>query len=602
MTSGQDMADAPKLKATIKVTGVFSVGPNPNPANRFQLVIENLGGPVTRTAGKDANLYLKGRLGSGVDALFFDDTDARKCIRSCDEPPGWKVDWDFSGKNDGVFGLRIYTFNSPLFKKDDVLTIDFSQVVSKTSPGQAVLSFETEVADGQTQLFIDKQTSEPGIISFYAVPPEGVRNFPGDDVQLRWRTFGLTSRELRQADDSDPLHCDFSTDEGARTIAGLEGDTQFQLRGFDGNEKKWVDRTLTVKVLANGWYDLKNVILEGDPGYPRPQDEAEADALEENAQPVKKRFELEPTLLLNANDRRLYAVFRHEFQGAVRGLLFQTENPFAGWRFLASSVPDEDGFVPEHCCSSPGVYFDDKIWLMGGSQIDPDDTSNDVWCFDPKSGGAWENQGAAQWDARMGHAVIVFENKIWMMGGRDEAGNALNDVWTLDARNGNREWKPLASKFRWPSRCLFSPAVFDEKIWVYGGVKEPFSDDLYDDMYVYADETWTKKEITAIIAGDNESRRPIASSLQVFNDCLYLFGTFRTVANKGKSEIVEQLAFRLSSPTTRTWTSVPADGLQDWGADTTFSYQSVNFRDKLLVARALAFAEPNPVLKVYVPA
>jgi hypothetical protein len=594
------MSDAPKLSASIKVVGGFRVGPNPQPANRFQLVIENLGEPVTRTAGKGANLYLKGRLGSGVDALFFDDTDARKCIRSCDEPPGWKVDWDFSGKNDGAFGLRIYTFNSPLFKKSDVLTIDFSSVVSKTAPGQAVLSFEAEVADGRQPLFIDKQTSEPDIISFYSVPAEGVQNFPGDDVQLRWRTFGLTGLELTQVGNADPLDFVSSKDEGTRTIAAVSADMQFQLRGYGGSKSPV--RTLAVKVLRNGWYDLKNVILEGDPGYPSPRDEAEADALDENAQPLKKRFELEPILLLNANDRSLYALFRHEFQGAVRGLVFQTENPFAGWRFLPSSVPDEDGFVPEEYCSSPGVYFDDKIWLIGGSQIDPDDTSNGVWCFDPTRGGAWENRGGAQWRKRMGHAVLVFDNQIWVMGGRDEAGNALNDVWTLDVRNGNSEWKELPCNSPWPGRSLFSPAVFDGRIWLYGGVKEPFSGDLYDDLYVYADGTWTKKEITGIITGDNDSRKPIASSLQVFNRSLYLFGTFRTVTKKDKSEIVEQLAFRLSSPTTRTWTSVAADGLQDWGADTTFSYQSVNFRDELLIARALAFAEPNPVLKVYVPA
>ena len=84
---GQDMSDAPKLSASIKVVGGFRVGPNPQPANRFQLLIENLGEPITRT-GKGANLYLKGTLGSGVDALFFDDTDARRCVKSCDDPPG----------------------------------------------------------------------------------------------------------------------------------------------------------------------------------------------------------------------------------------------------------------------------------------------------------------------------------------------------------------------------------------------------------------------------------------------------------------------------------------------------------------------------------
>jgi hypothetical protein len=146
-----------------------------------------------------------------------------------------------------------------------------------------------------------------------------------------------------------------------------------------------------------------------------------------------------------------------------------------------------------------------------------------------------------------------------------------------------------------------SPTVFDSKLWMYGGVKEPFSDTLYDDLYVFADGQWEKKALTGIIAGDNESRRPIASCLQVFRDSLHLFGTFRTINKDDRSESIEQLAFRLSSPTTKTWTAFASDGLQNWGSDTSFSYQAVNFRDTMLIARALTYGEPNPVLKVYVP-
>src|SRR5688572_11122131 len=128
------MADQPQLTASIKVVGAFKVGPNPQPANRFQLSITNPGEPVTRTPGKGANLYLRGTLGSGADALFFDDNDARKCIKACDAA-GWKADWDFSRKNEGKFALRIYTFSATLFERNQGLTIEFSQVISKTAPG-----------------------------------------------------------------------------------------------------------------------------------------------------------------------------------------------------------------------------------------------------------------------------------------------------------------------------------------------------------------------------------------------------------------------------------------------------------------------------------
>jgi len=41
-------------------------------------------------------------------------------------------------------------------------------------------------------------------------------------------------------------------------------------------------------------------------------------------------------------------------------------------------------------------------------------------------GGGWNFQGNAGWSARSGHTSVVFDNKIWIMGGYD--GNYLNEV------------------------------------------------------------------------------------------------------------------------------------------------------------------------------
>jgi hypothetical protein len=163
----------------------------------------------------------------------------------------------------------------------------------------------------------------------------------------------------------------------------------------------------------------------------------------------------------------------------------------------------------------------------------------------------------------------------------------------------HRKWDQLQPA-PWKPRCLFNPAVYDQKIWLYGGAKEPFSAELYDDIWVYTGGRWQKKAMTGIIKG-SESKKPIASSLQVFEDKLCLFGKFRTVNPDDKSEKVEPLAFSLSSASTKTWDAFSSDGLKDWGSDTTFSYQLVNFKDRMLIARALGYGEPNPVLKVYVP-
>jgi hypothetical protein len=170
-------------------------------------------------------------------------------------------------------------------------------------------------------------------------------------------------------------------------------------------------------------------------------------------------------------------------------------------------------------------------------------------------------------------------------------------VWSLDVRR--RHWTPH-DKAPWKPRCLFHPARFENQIWLYGGAKEPFAAELYDDFYTFSDGKWEETKLTGIIKGD-KPRKPIASCLQVFQGKLCLFGKFRTIAAGDKSERVEPLAFSLTSPSTKTWNSFPSDGLKNWGPDTTFSYQLVNFKNKMLIARALSYEAPNAVLKVYVP-
>jgi len=579
-----------QLEAGLTVTGSFKIGANPQPPNQFELSITNKGDSLKTTPRQC--LYLKGFLGSGKKDLFLDESDAQKCVKT--SPTDWKVDWDFSNKDQGEFRLKIYSYKKKL-EKDNPLKFTFSNVISKTAPdGTAELSFETDFSDAKQALTISKAADDPDIISFYSVPPEGVQNLPGEEVILKWRIHKLERLELTRRGTADPLSCDFSEDEGAKTIPGFSANATYTLKGYDG--PKPISRDLSVQVLQKGWHDLSNTVLEGDPGYPIAETEDESKDLER----YRNGFDLEPTVLFSATDH-IYAVFRLKFAGKENAFLFQTQNPFGGWNFVKSSVPDQAGFIPDGFSTSPGIFFDNKLWLIGGSQIDPDNTSSRVWCFDLKKG-AWEDWGAAEWSQRMGHAVQVFfedqKEKIWVMGGRDESGNALDDIWALDVTN--RDWVPLRQA-DWDPRCLFSTAVFENRIWLYGGAEEPFSSKLYDDLYVYeGGGQWQKKEMTGIIKG-NVSKKPIASSLQVFKGKLHLLGKFRTIDLKDKSEIVEPLAFSLARASTKTWDDFPSDDLRGWGSDTTFSYQLVNFNDKMLIARALGYDVPNPVLKVYVP-
>jgi hypothetical protein len=561
------------------------IGANPSPANQFSISITNRGEEIISEERIPPNLYLKGRLGGDAAALFLKKEDAtQQCTIT--KPATWHCDWDFA--DDESFCLKIYSDEEKLFEKGGAIKITLSNVISKTAPGKAILSFASDLSQATQTLDISKEAKSPDIIYFISEPMEGVQNLPGDSVTLKWRTYNLTDRTLNQTGISDPLSADFTTSEGAKNIARVTADTSFCLKGYDG--PKAIERTLTVKVLRSGWYARTISLLEGDPGYPSPENKEQARA------PKPKEYDLEPTLLLNANDTKLYGVFRFFAQDRERAYLFETTNPFGPWKFVNASVPAQRGCIPEGFSTSPGAYFDEKLWLVGGSQIDPENCSNETWCFDHKQG-RWENWGAAPWSARMGHAVLLCQNKIWVMGGREEGGQVLNDVWAFDVKS--KTWSSLGQA-PWAPRCLFNPAVFDEQLWLYGGAQEPFSNDLYDDVFTYKDGVWSKVNITGIIAG-SASRKPIASCLQVFNNKLCLFGKFRTVDPTDKSEKIEPLAFSLSTPSTKTWDSFSNDGLKNWGGDTTFSYQLLNFKNVMLIAKALSYETTNLVMKIYVP-
>ncbi|NUM36764.1 MAG: hypothetical protein HUU50_19650 [Candidatus Brocadiae bacterium] len=73
------------------------------------------------------------------------------------------------------------------------------------------------------------------------------------------------------------------------------------------------------------------------------------------------------------------------------------------------------------------VVFDDKIWIIGG-----DDTNgsylNDVWSS--SDGINWTQVTAhASWPARQQHTSVLFDDKIWIIGGSDGVTTRLNDVW-----------------------------------------------------------------------------------------------------------------------------------------------------------------------------
>ena len=112
------------------------------------------------------------------------------------------------------------------------------------------------------------------------------------------------------------------------------------------------------------------------------------------------------------------------------------------------------------------VVFDNKIWMLGG--YDGKRYYNDVW--NSADGVQWnrvvEN---APWSPRNIGVVTVFNNKLWLMGGGvidgDGAGNpdSYKEVWLS---SDGVTWKPMTTdlKKKWGG----TPVVFDGRLWLVG--------------------------------------------------------------------------------------------------------------------------------------
>ena len=126
------------------------------------------------------------------------------------------------------------------------------------------------------------------------------------------------------------------------------------------------------------------------------------------------------------------------------------------WQKSASVWGGRDGHA--------SVVFQDKIWVIGGRDKD-DQSTNDVWSS--ADGTNWSKVSSNNlWPVRSSHQVVVFDNKIWIMGGVSSAGEELNDVWSsVDGII----WTKVTDAAAWPARANFASFVFDNKIMVMGG-------------------------------------------------------------------------------------------------------------------------------------
>ena len=119
--------------------------------------------------------------------------------------------------------------------------------------------------------------------------------------------------------------------------------------------------------------------------------------------------------------------------------------------------------------SKPHVFFNNKLWVMGGLKIN-EGFQNDIWSS--ADGKTWDVvKEHAAWQPRKDHNVIAFNNKLWLFGGATkvnkdlEAEDFLNDIWSSE---DGLQWTKVIEKAPWPARNYANVVVFKNQLWMLG--------------------------------------------------------------------------------------------------------------------------------------
>jgi hypothetical protein len=122
------------------------------------------------------------------------------------------------------------------------------------------------------------------------------------------------------------------------------------------------------------------------------------------------------------------------------------------------------------------LVFDGRIWMLGGGLWHPEHVAtNDVWCSE--DGQHWDQVTAsAPWAPRLWFTSVVYRGRMWVLGGWSREHGNFGDVWTsADGRN----WTELASGTIWSPRHEHSAYVFRDMIWIAGGHAEPLNSQVW---------------------------------------------------------------------------------------------------------------------------
>ncbi len=134
-----------------------------------------------------------------------------------------------------------------------------------------------------------------------------------------------------------------------------------------------------------------------------------------------------------------------------------------------------------------GVVFKNKMWVFGGYFINPGGGGtflSDV--YSSEDGATWtQESNSSSWSGRYGHAAVVYDDKIWVMGGNNSSGDSKEVWYSTDGINWTQQTSSIVT---WDAMKDFGAQVFDGKIWILGGNPRT------NKFYTFDGTTWSGEQ------------------------------------------------------------------------------------------------------------
>lgn len=166
------------------------------------------------------------------------------------------------------------------------------------------------------------------------------------------------------------------------------------------------------------------------------------------------------------------------------------------------------------------VVFNNRVYVSGG-QDNAGTYLNDVWSTDDFVTWKQENS-AAQWAGRFAHKMVVLGDTMYLCGGYN--GAYLNDVW---ATTDGVTWTQATANAGWTARAYFNVVTFNNGIWVLGGYDG--TNYLNDCWYSPDGVTWSQLSTAAGWSG----RRSFGAT--VFLNKIWVVGGLRAAGTSNES-------------------------------------------------------------------